>query len=59
MLAKENELYYHEALKIQGIILWPQFEFNFIPSFLHVDIPLSSQGYTLAILLSILTFILQ
>jgi hypothetical protein len=21
MLAKENELYYHEALKIQGIIL--------------------------------------
>ena len=53
------QLYYKEALKVQGSIMTQICEFDFIPSLLNVSFPLSSQGYTFAILLTIASFALD
>ena len=53
------QLYYKEALKVQGTIMTQICEFDFIPSLLNVSFPLTSQGYTFAILLTIASFALD
>jgi hypothetical protein len=55
---KMFEHYYQEALKVQGNMNKND-EFDFVPSLFNITIPLNSPGYPLAILLVILTFVLN
>lgn len=52
-------LYYKEALEVQGNIMTRLDEFDFVPSISNISIPLSSEGYTLTILLTLLSLILK
>ena len=58
-IERKYQLYYKEALKVQGSIMTQVCEFDFIPSLLNVSFPLTSQGYTFAILLTIASFALN
>ena len=53
------QLYYKKALEVQGSIMTQICEFDFVPSFLNVSFPLTSQGYTFAILLTFASFALD
>lgn len=60
--AKElyDEEYCHEALSVQGtniINLSKTTDFDFVPSFYSITVPLDSPGYTLTILLSLVSFV--
>lgn len=52
-------LYYKQALEVQGNIMTQLDEFDFAPSMSNISIPLNSQGYTLTVLLTIFTLILN
>ena len=57
-MERKYQLYYKEALKVQGNIM-KICEFDFVPSLLNVSIPLTSQGYTFTILLTIVSLVLN
>ena len=52
--------YFKEALKVQtSVITTKVAEFDFIPSFLSISIPLDSHGYTFAVLLTVFSIVLS
>ena len=54
----EYKKYYKEALKIQrSFVLTKVAEFDFIPSFLNFSIPLNSDGYIFAVMLTVMSIL--
>ena len=52
--------YFKEALRIQtNVITTKKAEFNFIPSFWSVNIPLDGYGYTFAVFLTVISIVLS
>lgn len=50
--------YFKKALGVQtSIIMTKKDEFDFVPSFLSISVPLESHGYTLAVLLTVISII--
>ena len=56
---KYNE-YFKEALRVQtSVITTKVAEFDFIPSFLSISIPFHSHGYTIAVLLTVISIVFK
>ena len=57
---KKYKEYFKEALRVQtSVITTKVAEFDFIPSFLSISIPFDSHGYTIAVLLTIISIVFK